>query len=865
MTKLQQYLILAAVIIIGFMFLNKNESSLKSKQAKKISEEVVVLSNFEDPKVWGISPEHGFSIRVTKKHSTQGKYSLEVKFPQKDYPSINTKKLEQNWGDYEYLLLDVFNPQDESIDFRIRLDDLSKKRVNIPYRLEPGANVIKIAKSQIAAKINAEKIRFVVFYLNDPRKRLTLYFDNLRLEKSGLIQNIETKLKNKDTVQTQASAQPLPLRKAVDLPSKPVLTQGELKVALAKLKDEKEKVVFISSGIPFARGQLKAINDFVITDTNGQEIPIAAKVLARWPQDQSIRSVLVQFQYPIEAIYEYVLFRWGVARTTKDLDIVEPRWQYPEGVVVMPAEWLCSSEVTGEQVPLGIGYFYDKYDKKILNNFEKVKNKPWTGKLTVDGFYSTPHVFYQLYARSGELNYFLAARKELLHYRDTQLILDGENRGRSTQGPKGRYVYVQAMMDDYLLTGDPKSLEVARYMAEYLKNYFPPEKAFYPKGAEYFWTERTAAFPFLGIITYYELTQDKEYLKLADEYMENLYKMQMQYPERGGFIHNLYAHDPEEGARKDEYGGSPFMTGLLLESIIKYHKITKSEKAADSIFRVVDWLINEGLVADGDSFKYMTADKYLNTDGDPDVNLLVVHGLGYAYRLSGYQNEEYIKVGQKVFNRGVKDGFVAKRKHFNQNFRNSGHYLAYVADGLEQLQVLKPLAEQDEERTIENVLFFEGFEYSLGKFKGMGDAALDLDKDDVYLNGNSFHIKSKFQKSTLSAGFLLENWNMDDFSRINFAYKIPSETPVGMLVITQFGDSICIGGTSRYQCGRTQAKEEFKLIDDGQWHEANFDVRLAVRSVLPQLKSLTGFQYFTNGNATEHDEFWIDDFKIRRE
>ena len=106
---------------------------------------------------------------------------------------------------------------------------------------------------------------------------------------------------------------------------------------------------------------------------------------------------------------------------------------------------------------------------------------------------------------------------------------------------------------------------------------------------------------------------------------------------------------------------------------------------------------------------------------------------------------------------------------------------------------------------------------------------------------------------------------MDDFSRINFAYKIPSETPVGMLVITQFGDSICIGGTSRYQCGRTQAKEEFKLIDDGQWHEANFDVRLAVRSVLPQLKSLTGFQYFTNGNATEHDEFWIDDFKIRRE
>jgi uncharacterized protein YyaL (SSP411 family) len=288
------------------------------------------------------------------------------------------------------------------------------------------------------------------------------------------------------------------------------------------------------------------------------------------------------------------------------------------------------------------------------------------------------HVAYQLYVRTGNDEFFKAARREALRYRDRHVITYGPDRGRADVDPKTRYVYMEGMIDDYLLTGDPRSLTIAGYMAEYLAKTYPPAKAFYPKTARNFWTEREAAFPFIGIINYYELTGDMKYFEIAREYMINLYKTQEQWPDRGGFIHNLYAHDTEEGARPDEYGGSPFMTGLLLEAIIKYHQLTDSEMAKDSIFKALDWLKAEGLAPDGNSFIYMTCDARRD-EGHPDLNLLVAHAFGYGYKISGYKREDYYDLGTRIFNYGAENAFLGSRKHFNQNYRSSGRFAAYVA------------------------------------------------------------------------------------------------------------------------------------------------------------------------------------------
>jgi hypothetical protein len=818
-----------------------------------------LICDFENKRVWDTSPESGFEIKLSKSHVTQGKHSLEVYYAKDAYPSINTHRFNHDWGQYDYFSFDVFNPEKEALDFSIRLDDAKKSRANISYALQPGLNKVKIPRSQIASQIDAGEIDFIVLFLTDPRKRYRLFFDNMRLERSGLIAGIE-EAKPGSATSEHKDAKPLPVRKAVPLPLKKVETQGELKVALAKLKEIPNNRPLISGAIPFALGQLKDEKDFAIFDVNGKEIPIAQKVLARWPQDHSIRSVLVQFPYTIEHIYEYVVFKWGARRLSSDQNIKEPAWEYPEGMIILPAKWLCASGILGEQVPMGRAEF-KSYDDKILKHFDDIKNKGWSGDVVNDNYYSTAHSFYQIYVRSGELKYFISARRELLHYRDTQVIQEGENKGQSTKNSDPRYIYTEALLDDYLLTGDPISLKVLTDMAEYLKKYLEPTRAYFPKTEIKFWTERLIAFPFLGVLNYYELTGDKSYLNVAEDFMENLYKTQLEWPSRGGFIHNLYSHDTEEGARQDEYGGSPFMTGLLLEPVIKLHRLTGNQTAADSIFRAVDWLIHEGLITSQDSFKYTTADVYKDSSGEPDLNLTIVHAFGYAYRLSGYQNEEYLNLGQKILERGVKEANLGDRKHFNQNYRTSGHYLAYIWDGLE-LKLTKQKSFTENQTAVKDILYFEGFENSLGRFKSGGDTDLNIDKNNTYLNGNSLSIRSKYVSSFLSAGINLDNWNLMNYPHLNFAYRIPEGTPVGIKIKSRFGDWVCLGGSKQARCADPVVKNLIELKDDGEWHEANLDIKGSVQSLLPGVEDIVSFQFYTNANATPEDIFWIDEFKI---
>ncbi len=454
----------------------------------------------------------------------------------------------------------------------------------------------------------------------------------------------------------------------------------EIKTPIAKLTN-KTGVLLVSNGIPFPKGQLFSEKDLCIVDDAGQEIAIAVKILARWLEDNSIKSILVQFKLDIPYNYRYCTLEVNKSRTLPDLTIQPVDWILPEAVILLPAEWLCKTKITGEQVPVAFNRFSGNpeslYDQRIITYFASAKDKPLTGDSRQDNYYDSTHVFYQLYARTGDPEFFKQARKAALTYREKEIIQEGPTKGRHVKYPETRYIYVQAMVDDYLFTGDEKSLAVAGYMAEYLKNAYPPEKAFLTKKTDKFWTERETAFPFLGVITYYELTGDKAYLTAAQKYMENLHKTQAEWPDRGGFIHNLYFHDPEEGCRKDEYGGSPFMTGLLLEAVVKYHQLTGSLQAKESIYNALDWLKKEALAPDGSSFLYLTCDSKRG-EGHPDLNLLIAHAFGYGYKISGYERTDYLELGKKIFNRGVQDAWLGDQKHFNQNYRSSGHFLAYI-------------------------------------------------------------------------------------------------------------------------------------------------------------------------------------------
>jgi len=143
------------------------------------------LCDFENKKIWDTSPDSGFNISLSKEHVTDGAHSLKVVYPVSEYPSINTRKLDRDWSGYEYFCFDVFNPQNETLDFTVRIDDVYKNRANIEIPLKKGKSSVKIPISRISNKIDAGSVTYVVLFLSDPRKRYTIYFDNMRLENKG--------------------------------------------------------------------------------------------------------------------------------------------------------------------------------------------------------------------------------------------------------------------------------------------------------------------------------------------------------------------------------------------------------------------------------------------------------------------------------------------------------------------------------------------------------------------------------------------------------------------------------------------------------------------------------------------------------
>ncbi len=97
------------------------------------------------------------------------------------------------------------------------------------------------------------------------------------------------------------------------------------------------------------------------------------------------------------------------------------------------------------------------------------------------------------------------------------------------------------------------------------------------------------------------------------------------------------------------------MSGLLLEAVIKFHKLTNEAIARESVLMAVDDL-RARYVATGDyageSFVYLGCSAY--SDGNPDLDNLISHAYGYAYRLTG--TESYRTLGTAIFNTATSDG-----------------------------------------------------------------------------------------------------------------------------------------------------------------------------------------------------------------
>lgn len=128
---------------------------------------------------------------LSSKHATHGAKSLKLDLFPSEYPGVAPMIKDTNWSQHRALCFDVYNPQDKDIPLTVRIDDKKDypdyaDRYNRSFKLSPGSNKISIpfwslVTSGTNRQLNSKMIYRVVLFIVRPEKRITLFFDNIRL------------------------------------------------------------------------------------------------------------------------------------------------------------------------------------------------------------------------------------------------------------------------------------------------------------------------------------------------------------------------------------------------------------------------------------------------------------------------------------------------------------------------------------------------------------------------------------------------------------------------------------------------------------------------------------------------------------
>ncbi|RLJ18334.1 hypothetical protein DJ031_11785 [bacterium endosymbiont of Escarpia laminata] len=165
----------------------------------------------------------------------------------------------------------------------------------------------------------------------------------------------------------------------------------------------------------------------------------------------------------------------------------------------------------------------------------------------------------------------------------------------------------------------------------------------------------------------------------------------------------------------------------------------------------------------------------------------------------------------------------------------------------------------------EETHFFTGFEVgNEGWVSGHGTVLM---RDDSTVNSGSWSMRldATGDGSGLFGLINPSNWYLHNGPTVSFAYRIPSDVPVGLFFYIDDKGWIQIGGTATADPDGYPSNPVVSLIDDDSWHTISINLPEAIRGQWPDAKGrVTTFEWWTNNNGTSGQQFWFDDFKISR-
>ena len=372
----------------------------------------------------------------------------------------------------------------------------------------------------------------------------------------------------------------------------------------------------------------------------------------------------------------------GMSKTYEIFVCLEPRaksrqlcalFQRPL-LATAPAEWYCKSGAFYDVQPRDTERFplYEQaIDRNIAGYIARRERQRDYGMLNFGDWYGergsnwgnveydTQHAFFLEHIRSGNPDAFFLGCATELHNRDIDTVHwspDGKNVGGvyvhqmchvgdyykkgvpGTLGfPRGGFTvshaWVEGHFDHYFLTGDRRSCETGRAVADY----FIRKQLGRPYD---FLTTRTPGWHLIMLASAYAATHDPYYLNAMRVVVERVLETQDVEPRP------LPAHQ-REGRKPYQVGGwsrmmvpghcqceprhrgnAGFMVAVLLSGLKYYHDVTGDPRVKEAIIRGAHYLLDECYSDTVKGFRYTSCPK---TGYRPGASPLMVEGIARAY------------------------------------------------------------------------------------------------------------------------------------------------------------------------------------------------------------------------------------------
>jgi hypothetical protein len=438
---------------------------------------------------------------------------------------------------------------------------------------------------------------------------------------------------------------------------------------------QSDKDVVVSGGIPLAAGMLRPDGaDALRVVVDGVEQRAYVRVLAGRHRDGSVRSVSIRFPYDFKKPAVSGVLEVGVRPTAPRL-AQDPGGPYAvPDAVVFPSEpaYVIGTGLVGPTKTAAetwmLGGTFAKYDADFVTHADK----HWaaSGAAWVENYYDRALIYFAMWARTGNAEYYRRGALHALAYRRDYLEAGGYNSSPHWSQLEGLAVH-------YWLTGDEASRRAVVAVADKMVPYIPSEYFTRVLGES-----RIAARTLHAVVLAWQvlpggpavpgLAYSSDYAAHTDRALERLFAWQ--------------AADGSWPADGQVCGGQlNYMVGMLNDVLIKtYEGYRADARIVSAVRRGADYLWKTQWLPEARAFKYTsTPTSCTSANGtpvggpEPAPNLtgLLVAPYGWLARVTG--DAGYRAIGDTLFGATVAGMYPTGSKQFNEAYTNSYRYLGY--------------------------------------------------------------------------------------------------------------------------------------------------------------------------------------------